>query len=299
MLLVAALAVVVPSLPAVATAPDAPTVSKVSPDYGTTRGGTTVTLTGQHFDNVRAVRFGGKKAHFDRVSSTELTATTPAHPAGWVSVTVVTAAGSGVAKSGYRYATRAPRPVGAGYRVARADAPRGRLQLTVPRLTCRAHETSEIGAVVENVLRLRNGDRWAASVAFRCVDGVASYHTFLTCGGSGAAGPTPRPGNRVVLSYNKNSPTVEVDRSDTGVGVGCAGTEMHPANEPEVAFLVRTASHPPTSLQALTVHASAAGAPLSAAHPTRQTQPVNATTVLRPSAIGSDGRTFTARVHHR
>src|SRR5512142_285685 len=114
--LIAALAVAVPALPAVAAATDAPTISTVSPGYGTARGGTTVTLTGTHFDHVRTVRFGGKAAEFHRVSSTELTATTPAHPAGAVTVAVVTASGTGIDKGGYRYATGARRPVGAGYR---------------------------------------------------------------------------------------------------------------------------------------------------------------------------------------
>jgi hypothetical protein len=183
--------------------------------------------------------------------------------------------------------------------VARADAASGRLQLTVPRLTCRAHETSDIGAVVENVLRHRGGDGYAASVSFKCIDGVASYRTFLRCGRHGGAGPKPRPGNRVVLSYNTSSASVEVDRSDTGVGYGCARTAVRPANEPEVAFLVRTRSHPPAALRSLTVHVMVAGHKLSRAHPTRQSQPVPFRRQLHAGPIASDGKTFTVGLRNR
>src|SRR5690349_10414554 len=109
--LIAALAVAVPAVPAAATAAGAPGITTVSPAYGTTRGGTAVTLTGTHFEHVHAVRFGGTTAQFRRVSSTELRAITPAHPAGWVTVAVVTANGTARDKGGYSYAKPASRPV--------------------------------------------------------------------------------------------------------------------------------------------------------------------------------------------
>jgi hypothetical protein len=133
-------------------------------------------------------------------------------------------------------------------------------------------------------------------VSFKCIDGVASYHSFLRCGDDGGAGPKPRPGNRVVLSYNSSSASVVVDRSDTGVGYACSRTAVRPANEPEVAFLVSTASTPPASLQALTVHVTAAGKRLSAAHPTRQSEQDGWRTLLHAGPIASDGKTFTVRL---
>jgi hypothetical protein len=252
---------------------------------------------------VHAVRFGGTAATFRRVSSTEIRAMTPAHPAGLVAVAVVTASGRGSAKDKFDYATKASGPIGAGYRVLSSAATAGRLRLHVPTLTCAPHETSGLGAAVQSVERLNAGDRRVASVAFRCVDGVASYHSFMNCGGGGSggfAGPRPRPGDVVILGFDKNSSGIEIDHA-TGGGTGsaCLSGGRHPTNDLGAAFLVRTASVPPSSLQSLTVEALVGDAALAAAHPTRQSQRLTATTVLRPGPIGADGKSFTVRVQPR
>lgn len=286
-------------LPAAAGTASAPTVSKVSPNYGPARGGTTVTVTGTHLDSATAVRFGGKDSRFHRVSSTELRATTPPHAKGAVVVTVVTKSGRGVDKSGYLYATRTAPPIGAGYLVPHSDARSGTLRLVVPHLTCRPHENSTLGATVQDVVHLDAGDRWAASVSFQCLNGVAKYHTFLRCGYSSNSGPKPSPGDRVELSYGHNSNFVQVDSRNSSVGFGCARVTNRPRNEPQVAFLVRTASHPPAALRSLKVHVSVAGGKLSAAHPTRQRQAVTTQKQLRAGSIASDGKTFTVRLQYR
>jgi hypothetical protein len=70
-------------------APPAPTVSAVSPNSGTTLGGTSVTLTGTGFVTGATVRFGGTLAtNVNVTSGTTITATTPAHAAGAVNVVV-------------------------------------------------------------------------------------------------------------------------------------------------------------------------------------------------------------------
>jgi hypothetical protein len=67
----------------------APTVSNVTPNNGSTAGGTTVTITGSGFCTATAVNFGSTAAaSFQIVSDTEIKAVTPAEAAGTVDVTV-------------------------------------------------------------------------------------------------------------------------------------------------------------------------------------------------------------------
>jgi rhamnogalacturonyl hydrolase YesR len=82
-----------------------PTVTGVSPNSGTTAGGTAVTITGTNFVTGAAVTFGGTAAtSVVVVSSTSITAKTPAGSAGAVTVTVTnTGAPSGSLTSGFTY----------------------------------------------------------------------------------------------------------------------------------------------------------------------------------------------------
>jgi hypothetical protein len=65
----------------------APTITQVSPASGPAGGATKVTITGTHLTAVSTVRFGGVPAtSLVHVSSTSLTAVTPAHQAGQVNV---------------------------------------------------------------------------------------------------------------------------------------------------------------------------------------------------------------------
>jgi hypothetical protein len=82
----------------------APTVSSVSPNNGPTTGGTGVTITGTNFAAGAAVTFGGTAAtNVVVVSSTSITATTPAHAAGAVTVTVTVNGQSGSLTNGFTY----------------------------------------------------------------------------------------------------------------------------------------------------------------------------------------------------
>ncbi len=82
----------------------APVVSLVSPASGTTEGGSVVTITGTNFTNASSVTFGGTNAtSFTVNSATQITATTPAHAAGAVSVLVTTPGGTNAANSLYTY----------------------------------------------------------------------------------------------------------------------------------------------------------------------------------------------------
>jgi hypothetical protein len=86
-----------------------PTITSVSPNNGTTGGGTTVTVTGTNFIDAGAstfLTFGGINASsFSIVSPTQITATTPAHAAGAVNVVFTNPGGSGTRTSGFTYYT--------------------------------------------------------------------------------------------------------------------------------------------------------------------------------------------------
>jgi len=90
----------------------APTVTSISPSSGTAAGGTPVTITGTGFLAGATVKLGGTTATgVSVVSSTSITATTPAHAAGAVSVVVTnTDSQSGTLSNGYTYTSSNPAP---------------------------------------------------------------------------------------------------------------------------------------------------------------------------------------------
>lgn len=72
-----------------------PTISQVAPSSGPSSGGTKVTVTGTNLSGATEVTFGGTDAtKVTAVSSTSVTATTPAHDAGVVTVEVTTPGGT-------------------------------------------------------------------------------------------------------------------------------------------------------------------------------------------------------------
>jgi hypothetical protein len=92
------------ALKAVATTTNPPTVSSVTPASGTTAGGTPVTITGTGFLAGATVTFGGSTAtNVTVVSSTSITATTPAGLVGPVNVTVICNGQSGTLTNGFTY----------------------------------------------------------------------------------------------------------------------------------------------------------------------------------------------------
>src|SRR6202008_444350 len=81
-----------------------PTVSSVSPNSGTTAGGTAVTITGTNFAAGATVTFGSNSAtNVAVLSGTQITATTPAGSVGAVTVTVTVNGQAGSLASGVTY----------------------------------------------------------------------------------------------------------------------------------------------------------------------------------------------------
>jgi Protein of unknown function (DUF4038)/IPT/TIG domain/Putative collagen-binding domain of a collagenase len=85
-----------------------PTVGSVSPQSGTTAGGTVVTITGANFAASATVTFGGAPATNVIVNGqTQITATSPAGSAGEVTVAVRTGEQSGSLTNGFNYVAAA------------------------------------------------------------------------------------------------------------------------------------------------------------------------------------------------
>jgi len=95
----------------------APSVTSITPSSGPGAGGTSVTIDGQNFSAVSAVDFGGQPAtSFHVVTSTEISAVSPAHAAGPVDVTVATPNGTSATSSADQF-TYLP----SGYDLAGSD----------------------------------------------------------------------------------------------------------------------------------------------------------------------------------
>ncbi|MBB5752874.1 IPT/TIG domain-containing protein [Prosthecomicrobium pneumaticum] len=81
-----------------------PELTSLSPDFGVTTGGDSVTLTGTGFTGATGVTFGGTAAtDLSVTNDTTLTVKTPAHAEGAVDVVVTTPGGSDTLASGFTY----------------------------------------------------------------------------------------------------------------------------------------------------------------------------------------------------
>jgi hypothetical protein len=81
----------------------APTVTSITANTGTTKGGTFVTITGTNFMAGATVTIGTAPTNVTVVSATTITATTAAHAAGPVNVVVTTTAGTGTGTNLFTY----------------------------------------------------------------------------------------------------------------------------------------------------------------------------------------------------
>jgi serine/threonine protein kinase len=88
----------------------APAVTGISPDGGSTAGGTKVTITGTHLSGATGVSFGGASASIVSDSSTQVSVTSPAGSAGTVNVTVTTPGGTSATGSADHFTYTVPVP---------------------------------------------------------------------------------------------------------------------------------------------------------------------------------------------
>ncbi|MCX4586156.1 IPT/TIG domain-containing protein [Streptomyces sp. NBC_01481] len=82
---------------------DTPTVTTLSPNSGSTSGGTAVTITGTNLSTTQSITFDGVTAPFTVVSSTTVSVVTPTGTAGAVDVVVTTTGGSATEVGGFTY----------------------------------------------------------------------------------------------------------------------------------------------------------------------------------------------------
>ena len=80
-----------------------PTVTNVSPNFGSTAGGNSVVITGTSFLSATNVAFGLTNATFTINSDTQITATAPAESAGTVDITVTNPYGTSAMSSADQY----------------------------------------------------------------------------------------------------------------------------------------------------------------------------------------------------
>ncbi len=81
-----------------------PVISSISPDSGSTNGGTSVSITGTNLASINSVKFGTEAAtNFTVNSATSISATTPAHVAGAVDVVLSDGTNTATLSSGFTY----------------------------------------------------------------------------------------------------------------------------------------------------------------------------------------------------
>ena len=86
--------------------PCAPFIASVAPGQGTIVGGTPITISGAYFTGATSVTIGGAPAtNMVVVSSTTITAVTPAHAAGSVSITIATPSRTSTFPNAFSYAS--------------------------------------------------------------------------------------------------------------------------------------------------------------------------------------------------
>ncbi len=78
---------------------NSPTVTGVSPSFGPTFGGTSVTITGTDFSDATDVHFGSSSASFIVDNNNQITATSPANSVGTINITVTTPYGTSTISS--------------------------------------------------------------------------------------------------------------------------------------------------------------------------------------------------------
>ena len=86
--------------------PCAPFIASIAPGQGTIVGGTPITISGAYFTGATSVTIGGAPAtNMVVVSSTTITAVTPAHAAGSVSITITTPSRTSTFQNAFVYAS--------------------------------------------------------------------------------------------------------------------------------------------------------------------------------------------------
>ncbi|MCW2496029.1 hypothetical protein [Jatrophihabitans sp.] len=207
---------------------------------------------------------------------------------------MVTASGTSAAKGKgvFEFAAAAPTVTGAGYVVA-SSVKSGSLRFTEPSFTCSTGATWQVAVRIttQRVLAVK-ADSWGASVTLGCKQGTRFSRSNLLSGGDSQSVSHPHAGDRLTLSFAAGTVEVDDESSNSGSGGG-SSTSGVDANTPKIAYVVAWSGSVPGALAKLTLAAAAAGKPLAQSHPVAQSQILGKTSKLVPSALASNGKTFT------
>jgi sugar lactone lactonase YvrE len=133
----------------IANVPATPTITKVQPNAGLEAGGTTVTITGTHFNDATAVRFGSTAAtSFTVNSETSITAVSPAGTAGTVDVSVSTPGGTSAATAADHFTWELPAPAVTQISPASGGPPKGGTTVTITGLRFKAVSAVRFGSAI-------------------------------------------------------------------------------------------------------------------------------------------------------
>ena len=182
-----------------ALAQNAPTITSVSPNSGTTAGGTSVTLIGNNFSGATGVTFGGFSATtIVVVNATTITATTPAHAAGAVDVVVTTPGGTATLVTGYTYIALSPPVAGAVSVTVAANSSNNPITLS---LTGGTATSVAVGTPVAHGITMVSG----ATISYTPTVGYAGTDLFTYTATN--AGGTSAP---ATVTITVSAPTISV-----------------------------------------------------------------------------------------
>jgi hypothetical protein len=152
---------------------EALTINTVNPSPGPASGGTGVTLTGTGFTGATSLTFGGTAAtSLNVVSSTSVTAVTPAHATGAVDVVITTPAGTATKTNGFTYETTAVGQSAYGGTIA-----------------CLNSGNNLIAATADNSIGIQWGGLGTTTNATSTTDGTTNTATIVTVVGTNGGTP--------------------------------------------------------------------------------------------------------------
>ena len=174
-----------------------PTVTSVSPNSGTTAGGTSVTITGTNLNGTTAVNFGATAATSYTVNSaTQITATSPAGSTGTVDITVTTPGGTSTTGASDQFTYTGPPPTVTG--VSPSSGPAG-TSVTITGTNFTGATEVDFGACIQSTFTVNSATQ-IRTTSPAGGNGLVDV-TVFTPGGTSATNASDK------YNYGVNTPT--------------------------------------------------------------------------------------------
>lgn len=271
----------------------APEVTSITPSQGPTAGGTAVVVTGAHFLDGVSVTIGGQASEVKVRSETELTAVTPAEPAGSYEVIVGDEAGSSSGGPTFTYVLSRPTVAS----VSPAEGPTsGETHVTIDGANFQPGASVTIGGAASDVEVRSESEILAITPA----EPAGSYEVIVSDeAGSSAGGPrftylpsvlvsavTPTSGR----SDRHNKVTIRGEHFLKGATVTIGGAASSVKVRSETEITAKTPAEPPGSYEVIVTDRLGAsrGGPVYtylAAHP-RELSSLAPAGILAPQGPG-------------